>query len=1475
MRPIARGATSTVWEARRAGVAGFERPLCAKVVHPALVDDPAYARAFDDEARALAGIAGTSVVPILDVGRSAAARWLVLDLLEGADLGRVLERLAAQERPMPPGLACHLLTEAGQGLGELHAGIGPDGKAYAHGDVAPAHIVLTTDGSVRWTEPSAFRALLSAPPSLDTPRGTEPYLAPEQREGGPPTPAADVHAFAVFACELLTGEPWTEPDVEAIADALALHGARGRQGGMPAPLAKELARALGRWPEERPTLGALVSAIARVHRDIDPAAGSRTAARLLGELGLAGLAGPAAAAVPDRAVAPDAAPRGRSFGPARSQLVTTAPEIPPDADTGGDTGAHTGAHTDDESMTHAQVAPPTPELAFGPNVGTLAPADPPTRPAPAALAPETLGDADRTLAPDTKTTPAREVEPGWVPEVTTEPAAAPRERRRILYAPTHAPPPPAPVLAERKARLAVVVLFDTVADSRRRRAAAGLADLADRMGLRRFDTEDGTFAALLGDAPRADPDDAIAVRFATLAAHAAALPPASLAIAVRPGATAVDSDLDAVTRAKELARLAPPGGVLLAGTPSRAVRERWALGEQPELTIPALLLEGVLGADVRRRALIADRGPWVGRAHALTSLTDALDTALRRRTTAVVAVRAPPGAGASRLVAELAARAHEGRPATVPAAEGRGPAKGVALVVADPPPGAGGTPFAGALELAAALVGVILQPGLATRPSLVDSARKVYEKQGTGPADLEAHLAAIAEAVLALGGEAEATERLEERLAAALARLLDATRRERGRLITIDGWHRADVESRRVLARVFEAGVEGPTLFVLTATPTTGGETLHLPGAVIELGPVDAADARAIARAHHGEPRDVIARTTLLARAGGLPALLAALDDAGGPPGHAVELVFDAALAALAPAAQGALQRIALLQPRTPTWLLATELGAVGLAPRVVNAAVDALIAFGLVGRGMTAGGQKRPDGTLEIAAGALAEVLLARLAPDARHLAEGRLAEAIAAARSGGESVTAELEARRQAWANAPRPQALAQAAAALEADDPAVAASAYRAAIADAATDEDRRQKAYAGLEDAAFALGDLAASAEALEALEQSPGKDVADLRRRGARRALILGPVDAALATAQATERAATLSGNQELRAEAVRLRAEALGQRGELANAEEAATRALELGKRAPGAGTFVVRARLTLARLRLTLGRREESLLELRGLLEELRQPGGPLERTCRIALAAALLSGGDRARASEQATRALQRARERGDGLAELAALVQVSRGARALGDLDDASEHAASAVALATARGATIPRALAEVEAAAVAIDREETREATPLLDAGERRLRAAGAHGLLPAVLVVRASLGLAEGPEAAVRAVEAAESAYRLAAAQGNALIPAIALARAATARLAVGRREEAAEAADLAIQELRLGRATIDEPEIHFAHARTLAARRADGAQAALDRARSALADQLAPLDAADRAKAESAPLARAILTARL
>lgn len=1489
VRPIARGATSTIWEARRAGVAGFERPICAKVIHPALVEEPAYTRAFDDEARALAGLAGAGVVAVLDVGRAAAARWLILDLLEGADLARVLERLATAERRMPPGLACHLLTEAGQALGELHAAIGPDGEPYAHGDVAPTHVVLTTDGSVRWTEPSAFRALLAAPPSLDAPRGTAPYLAPEQREGGAPTPSGDVHAFAVLACELLTGEPWTEPDVEAIADALALHGARGRQGGMPAPLAKELARALARFPEERPPIGALVSAIARVHRDVDPAAGTRTAARMLGELGLVGPAG---------APAHEAAgPRARSFGPARSQLLTTAPELPSDDDV--DTSG-------EESMTHAQAAPPSPELRFGPDVGTLVPnapthlpdeeeedptedppealrVDAPTRPAPAApvagaarAAPERLDEGDATLLPDTRTVPARDPEPGWVPEVTTDPAASaqvPKEKRRILYAPTHAPPPPAPVLAERKARLAIVVLFDAVADARRRRATAGLADLADRMGLRRFDAEDGAFAALLGDVPRVDPDDAIALRFATLAAHAAALPPASLAIGIRPGATAVDSDLDAIARARELAKLAPPGGVLLAGTPSRAVRDRWSLGEEAELAIPALLLQGVQGADVRRRALVATQGPWVGRVHALTQLTDALDAAVRRRTTSVVSVSAPPGVGASRLVAELAIRAAEGK-------DGK---KGAAIVVADPPPAAAGTPFAGALELAAALVGVILQPGLATRPSLVDGARKLYDKHGADAGELEAHLAAIAEALLALGGEAEATDRLEERLAVALVRLLDATKKERPRLVVIDGWQRADAESRRVLAQVFSSGVEGPTLFVVIGTPTTGGEPLHLPGSIVELAPVDAAEARAIARAHHGEPRDVVTRTALLARAGGLPALIAALDDAGGPPGRDVELVFDGALAALAPAAQGALQRIALLQPRTPSWLLATELGAVGLAPRAVNAAVDALVAFGLVHRGAAGGavvrrGEARPaasDATVEIAAGALAEVLIARLAPDARHLAEGRIADAIAAARAAGEDVTADLEARRQAWASAPRPQALGQAAAALSADDPAVAAAAYRAAMADASTDEERRQKATAGLEDAAFALGDLATSAEALEALAKT-GHDAADLRRRAARRALVLGPVDAALATAQATERAATLSGAQELRAEAVRLRAEALMQRGELANAEEAASRALELGKRAPGAATFVVQARLTLARLRLVLGRREESVLELRGLLEELRHAGGPLERACRIALAAALLSSGDRARAAEQAARALQRARERGDGLAELAALVQVSRGARALGDLDDASAHSASAVALATARGATIPRALAEVEAAAVAIDREEPREAGPLLDAGERRLRAAGAQGLLPAVLVVRAALGLAEGPEAAARAVEAAENAYRLAAAQGNALIPALALARAAAARLAVGRREEAAEAADRAIQELRLhGRATLDEPEIHFAHARTLAARRADGAQAALDRARAVLDEQLAPLDAADRAKAEGAPLARAILTARL
>jgi tRNA A-37 threonylcarbamoyl transferase component Bud32 len=211
----------------------LSRPVVIKVMRVAGDGGPAITSRFDLEMRALARIDHPGVVGILDVGElEEGAPFLVIQYVNGESL-----RHALQKGPVATDRAAAIIRQLGAALDAAHA------VDVAHRDVKPENIMLQSlDNGAEVVKLIDFglakveRSVRDRGMTTVMVAGTVRYMAPEQFEGHH-SPASDVYAMGLIACEMLTGQP----DVRAVPSTF------------PARTRRLLESALAFRPEDRPT----------------------------------------------------------------------------------------------------------------------------------------------------------------------------------------------------------------------------------------------------------------------------------------------------------------------------------------------------------------------------------------------------------------------------------------------------------------------------------------------------------------------------------------------------------------------------------------------------------------------------------------------------------------------------------------------------------------------------------------------------------------------------------------------------------------------------------------------------------------------------------------------------------------------------------------------------------------------------------------------------------------------------------------------------------------------------------------------------------------------------------------------------------------------------------------------------------------------------------------------------------------------
>ena len=225
---LASGGMAAVYVARALGVAGFERLVAIKVLHPHLAYEEEFVSMFLDEARLAARIRHPNVVPTLDISDTEGdGFFLVMQYIEGDHFGSLLGHAARGGERIPARATARIVLDALGGLGAAHELTDEFGDPLklVHRDVSPHNVMVSIDGSAHLTDFGVAKAekRLSSTRAGQF-KGKLAYMA-EQASTGFADQRSDLFSMGIILWEALTGRRLFRAENNAATLTKILHEA--------------------------------------------------------------------------------------------------------------------------------------------------------------------------------------------------------------------------------------------------------------------------------------------------------------------------------------------------------------------------------------------------------------------------------------------------------------------------------------------------------------------------------------------------------------------------------------------------------------------------------------------------------------------------------------------------------------------------------------------------------------------------------------------------------------------------------------------------------------------------------------------------------------------------------------------------------------------------------------------------------------------------------------------------------------------------------------------------------------------------------------------------------------------------------------------------------------------------------------------------------------------------------------------------
>ncbi len=167
--------------------------VAIKYLRHDLLADPGFAGMFRGEAQVLASMDDPNIVRLYEYVEAPSGAAIVMELIDGVSLREIL----AHQGKTAPEAALVVLQGSLMGLAAAHQ------RGVVHRDYKPENVLVNGHGLSKLTD----FGLAARTGDRPVPAGTFTYVAPEQMDGAPASPASDVYAATATFYECLTGRP--------------------------------------------------------------------------------------------------------------------------------------------------------------------------------------------------------------------------------------------------------------------------------------------------------------------------------------------------------------------------------------------------------------------------------------------------------------------------------------------------------------------------------------------------------------------------------------------------------------------------------------------------------------------------------------------------------------------------------------------------------------------------------------------------------------------------------------------------------------------------------------------------------------------------------------------------------------------------------------------------------------------------------------------------------------------------------------------------------------------------------------------------------------------------------------------------------------------------------------------------------------------------------------------------------------------